>query len=99
MFGERGNERKKEKRKNRESNNQALRKNLAPLSSGECLKDPFLYATWENYLRMLNVCLRIKCVLKSHDRDLPLNPPSCATASKVIEKYGQKKDFTNECPC
>lgn len=98
MFGEGRKERKKEKRKNRESDNQAV-KNLAPLSSGKFLKDPFLHATWEKYLRMLNVCLRIKCVLKSHERDLLLKPPSCATASKVIEKYGQKRDFTNECPC
>lgn len=67
-------ERKKEKRKNREGANQALSKNLAPLSSGKGLKGLFPRATWEEYLRILKVCLRIKHVLKSDERDL-LKPP------------------------
>lgn len=67
----------KEKRKERERPNQALSKVLALLSSGKRLKGPFLPATWEKYLRVLSVCLRIKHLLKSDERDILLKSPYC----------------------
>lgn len=68
---------KERKEEEREGNNQVLSKALDLLSSRKCLTEPFLHVTWEDYLRMLKVCLRIKHVLKSDERDPLLKPPYC----------------------